>query len=86
MSPTSLVATTRLLRDARKRPGLRSAVSREYRVGMHLATAPDFREGVRARVVDKDNNPQWQPARLEDVAPAEIERLFATDATAALWG
>ncbi|WP_282851930.1 enoyl-CoA hydratase/isomerase family protein [Gulosibacter sediminis] len=86
MSPTSLVATARLLRDARKRPGLRSSVSREYRVGMHLATAPDFREGVRARVVDKDNNPQWQPARLEDVAPAEIERLFATDATAALWG
>lgn len=86
MSPTSLEVTARLLRDARAEPGLRAAVAREYRVGMHLATAPDFAEGVRARVVDKDNDPQWRPARLEDVDPAEISRMFETDATAALFG
>lgn len=28
---------------------------------------PDFAEGVRAMVVDKDRAPRWSPARLEDV-------------------
>ena len=37
---------------------------------------PDFAEGVRAMVVDKDRNPRWQPARIEDVDPAAIAALF----------
>jgi enoyl-CoA hydratase len=32
---------------------------------------PDIAEGIRARLVDRDNAPVWQPARLEDIpAPA----------------
>ena len=37
---------------------------------------PDFAEGVRAMVVDKDRRPRWQPARIEDVDPAAIAALF----------
>jgi enoyl-CoA hydratase len=37
---------------------------------------PDFAEGVRAMVVDKDRAPVWQPDRIEDVDPARIEALF----------
>ena len=37
---------------------------------------PDFAEGVRAMVVDKDRNPRWQPARIEDVDPAAIAAMF----------
>jgi enoyl-CoA hydratase/carnithine racemase len=37
---------------------------------------PDFAEGVRAMVVDKDRAPRWQPARIEDVAPASIAAMF----------
>jgi enoyl-CoA hydratase/carnithine racemase/quinol monooxygenase YgiN len=34
-------------------------------------------EGIRALVIDKDNAPQWNPARVEDVTPAMIEQFFA---------
>jgi enoyl-CoA hydratase len=37
---------------------------------------PDFAEGVRAMVVDKDRQPRWQPARIEDVDPAAITAMF----------
>ena len=37
---------------------------------------PDFAEGVRAMVVDKDRKPRWQPARIEDVDPAAIAAMF----------
>jgi len=37
---------------------------------------PDFAEGVRAMVVDKDRKPRWQPARIEDVDPAMIQGVF----------
>jgi enoyl-CoA hydratase len=37
---------------------------------------PDFAEGVRAMVVDKDRQPRWQPARIEDVDPAAIAAMF----------
>ena len=38
---------------------------------------PDFIEGVRAAVVDKDRRPAWQPRRLEDVQEHDVLRHFA---------
>jgi enoyl-CoA hydratase len=49
----------------------------EYRVGLHCLRGPDFREGIRAQVVDKDRNPQWRPATLHEVHPEDVERYFA---------
>jgi enoyl-CoA hydratase len=37
---------------------------------------PDFAEGVRAMVVDKDRNPRWHPARIEEVDPASIAAML----------
>jgi enoyl-CoA hydratase len=37
---------------------------------------PDFAEGVRAMVVDKDRKPAWRPATIEEVDLAVIEALF----------
>jgi enoyl-CoA hydratase len=36
----------------------------------------DFREGVRAAVIDKDRNPRWSPARIEDVTPQMLAPYF----------
>jgi enoyl-CoA hydratase len=37
---------------------------------------PDFAEGVRAMVVDKDRKPHWQPSRIAEVDPAVIAAMF----------
>jgi enoyl-CoA hydratase len=55
----------------------REALSAELALTRHVARHPDFAEGVRAMLVDKDRQPKWQPARIEDVDPASIAAMFA---------
>jgi enoyl-CoA hydratase len=49
----------------------------EYRIVSRIIQGHDFYEGVRAVIVDKDNRPRWQPAGLDDVKDADVERHFA---------
>jgi enoyl-CoA hydratase/carnithine racemase len=38
--------------------------------------AGDTPEGIRARIIDKDNAPRWRFARIEDVSAADVEKMF----------
>ena len=49
----------------------------EYRIASRVLTLPDFAEGVRAVIVDKDNAPKWAPATPEGVTDDLIEGIFA---------
>jgi enoyl-CoA hydratase len=49
----------------------------EFRIVSRIVYGHDFYEGVRAVIVDKDNQPRWQPAALADVSDAEVARHFA---------
>ncbi len=49
----------------------------EYRVASRMIMRPDFAEGVRAVLVDKDNAPAWNPAEPEGVTESMIEDIFA---------
>ena len=49
----------------------------EFRIVSRIIHGHDFYEGVRAVIVDKDNKPRWQPAALDAVSGAEVERHFA---------
>jgi enoyl-CoA hydratase/carnithine racemase len=80
MSPTSLFVTHALLRLGATQT-LSACLQRETAlVGPVLVDRPDFREGVRALLVDRDRTPRWQPATIEDVDPAVIAALFSAAA------
>ena len=49
----------------------------EYRIASRLIFRPDFAEGVRALIVDKDNAPRWNPATAADVDDALVDSIFA---------
>lgn len=60
-SPQSLYVTQRLLALGAEARDLGECLDREFRAAMRIHREPDFREGVRAAVIDKDRNPRWQP-------------------------
>ncbi len=76
-SPRGMVVTLKLLRLARGASSLEECLVREYRAALEVFRSDDFREGVRAAVIDKDRNPKWSPPRIEDVTPEMIAPYFA---------
>jgi len=76
-SPRGMVVALKLLRLARQSSSLEECLVREYRAALEVFRSDDFREGVRAAVIDKDRNPKWSPPRIEDVTPDMIAPYFA---------
>jgi enoyl-CoA hydratase len=76
-SPRGMVVTLKLLRLARTSASLEECLVREYRAALQVFASDDFREGVRAAVIDKDRNPKWSPAAIEDVTPEMAAPYFA---------
>jgi enoyl-CoA hydratase len=76
-SPRGMAVTLKLLRLARASSSLEECLVREYRAALEVFRSDDFREGVRAAVIDKDRNPRWSPSRVEDVSPGMLTPYFA---------
>lgn len=76
-SPRGMVVTLKLLRLARTASSLEECLVHEYRAALEVFRSDDFREGVRAAVIDKDRNPTWSPPRIEDVTPDMLAHYLA---------
>ena len=48
----------------------------EYRLSQACMKGHDFYEGIRAALIDKDRQPKWNPARVNDVADNDVEACF----------
>jgi enoyl-CoA hydratase len=76
MSPTSLKITLRNIRSAVSFKTVEESFRRDYRISLACIAEHDFIEGIRATIVDKDRNPVWRPAKLEDVTQDIVDRHF----------
>ena len=75
-SPTALKVTLRGLRAARATPDLAGCLQREFRMMTAALRSRELLEGIRARVIDKDNAPRWQPATLQEVGSEVVAAYF----------
>ena len=64
-SPTALALTLALLRANRGKP-LEEVFAAELAAAEFIIHHHDYGEGVRARLIDRDNAPRWDPDRIED--------------------
>jgi hypothetical protein len=71
-SPTALVVTLKLLRHNQHRL-LEDVFQAELSAARFILNHPDYVEGVRARLVDKDDHPRWQPDKIEAVKDPDLK-------------
>jgi enoyl-CoA hydratase len=76
-SPLSLKVTLRQLQAGMKLT-FDECMEMEYRLTQQFLQSPDFFEGVRAAIIDKDQKPLWKPAQLENVTAEQITAFFSS--------
>nr|AQQ74623.1 hypothetical protein [uncultured bacterium] len=79
-SPLSLKIALEQVRRG-KQWDFETCMRAEFRIVSRIVHGHDFYEGVRAVIVDKDNQPHWKPSELAQVSAAEVERYFAPAAS-----
>ncbi|UTO27716.1 enoyl-CoA hydratase/isomerase family protein [Bartonella harrusi] len=72
-SPTSLKVTWKQMK---RNLSLEDCMKIENRIAHHMIPSHDFREGVRAMLIDKDKTPHWQPNKLSSVSNEMIDAYF----------
>lgn len=76
-SPYSCKVALRALAECRVLTQFSEIMRLEYCVASRLARKPDFSEGVRAFIIDKDNHTKWTPSQFENVSDEEVDAIFA---------
>ena len=75
-SPLSLLLSFDLVRKARSEPGIEQALIREYRFVSRSMEHGDIIEGIRAALIDRDRQPHWKHASVEQVPRELVDQLM----------
>ena len=75
-SPTACKVSLRLLVESPRQFHFLDEMRLEYGIVVRMFRHPDFIEGVRALLIDKDNAPRWSPPTPEEVTDEMIDRIF----------
>jgi enoyl-CoA hydratase len=76
-SPQTCKVALRQLAESAALTDFADNMRMEYRIASRVLTRPDFAEGVRAVIIDKTNDPKWDPATPEEVSEELLDAIFA---------
>jgi enoyl-CoA hydratase len=76
-SPETVKVALRQVREGAACETFEENMRMEYRIGWRKVQSPDFIEGVRAVIIDKDHSPSWAPDTLEGVSDDHVAGFFA---------
>ncbi|AKK02706.1 enoyl-CoA hydratase/carnithine racemase [Corynebacterium epidermidicanis] len=75
-NPSSVVASAEMYAVNTKVSTVEEAIHNEYEIGYLLRREPNFAEGIRAVLVDKDRNPSFVPATYDEVDAAKYHAVL----------
>lgn len=78
-SPLSVAVTLEAIRRAADMATLEQVLEQDRVLGAAFMAGPDFSEGVRAVLVDRDHQPRWTHPSLRAVSREEVDRAFRAD-------
>ena len=76
-SPLSMAAALVMLRNLRSGGGLETALAQEFRFGYRAPLVGDVLEGIRARLIDRDDAPVWRHETPGQVTGREVSDMLA---------
>lgn len=76
-SPQACKVSLRIVYDGARVQDFAHEMKQEYAVASRVVQRHDFVEGVRALLIDKDNEPRWEPPTPEGVTQHLIDTIFA---------
>jgi len=76
-SPLSCKVSLRLLAEGGTRASFADEMKAEYALAGRIVRTHDFREGVRALLIEKTGDPHWDPATPDGVSDEMLDVLFA---------
>ncbi len=75
-SPMACKVSLKLLQESPYQLHFVDEMRMEYGIMVRLIHHPDFREGVRALLIDKDGKPQWNPSNPASIGDRDVEAFF----------
>jgi len=75
-SPWSVCVALEAVRRAAHLPTIDDVLAQDEVLARNFVSDSDFVEGVRAQLVDKDRQPRWRHARIEDVPSVLVGSMF----------
>ena len=75
-APLSVAVTLGALKQAETLPNVDAVLTRDSALARTIGLGPDFIEGVRAQLIDKDRTPHWTHASIEEVTPEEVAAIL----------
>jgi enoyl-CoA hydratase/carnithine racemase len=80
-SPLSMAVSLEVV--ARAEGSMADCLRRDLDLTRSIFEFGDVVEGIRARIIDKDNRPNWRIGRIEEVTRDAVERMFVSPWSAA---
>ena len=75
-APFAMTCAVEIIHRVRNGLRIENALDQEYRYTFRCVEQGDFIEGIRAAIIDRDRNPQWQHASWQDVKTLEVTRML----------
>ena len=75
-SPMACKVSLKLLQESPYQLHFVDEMRMEYGIMVRLIHHPDFKEGVRALLIDKDNKPNWHPTNPAAIGERDVAQFF----------
>ncbi len=76
-APLSMAASLSMIRNLRSGGGIALALAQEFRFGYRALIIGDLVEGIRARIVDRDEAPAWRHGDPGTVPALDVSEMLA---------
>ena len=75
-SPISVLVVSAYLQWMNEGRDFDDVIAQDFILAQHFTAQHDLYEGIRAKIIDKDNNPKWLPENIRAIDEGDVNTYF----------